>query len=116
MAVITSREFHEASGVADWRATAAGAAAYFDTRDFNAGAAFVAEIAKLADAANHHPDVDLRYRGVTVRVVTHSAGGLTQKDVELARQISGAADRLGIASDPSRLPPPTDPTTGGSPD
>jgi pterin-4a-carbinolamine dehydratase len=57
----------------------------------------VVEVGALADAADHHPDVDLRYPSVTVRLTTHDAGGLTAKDVALARRIDAAARHQGIA-------------------
>lgn len=103
MDTITAEQFSAESGVDDWRASAGGAAAYFATRNFAAGASLVAAIADLAEAANHHPDIELKYRGVTVHVITHSAGGLTRKDVELARGISAAARDLGIDADLSHL-------------
>ncbi len=48
---------------------------------------FVNAVAHLAELANHHPDIDIRYTNVTVSLVTHDQGGLTAKDVSLARQI-----------------------------
>jgi 4a-hydroxytetrahydrobiopterin dehydratase len=60
-------------------------------------------IGRLADAANHHPDVDLRYRGVTVRLVSHDVEGLSERDVELARQISAAARELDVPADPAAV-------------
>ena len=41
----------------------------------------------LAEGAGHHPDIDIRYNAVTLALTTHSAGGLTAKDFELARAI-----------------------------
>ena len=49
---------------------------------------------------NHHPDVDLRYPRVTVRLSTHEVDGLSERDVSLAREISAAAAELGIGADP----------------
>ena len=46
--------------------------------------AFVDRLAELAEAENHHPDIDIRYRRVTVRWTTHSEGGITDRDRELA--------------------------------
>ena len=46
--------------------------------------AFVDRLAELAEAENHHPDIDIRYRRVRVRWTTHSAGGITDRDRELA--------------------------------
>jgi len=48
---------------------------------------FVNSVAALAEAADHHPDIDIRWDTVTLRLSTHSEGGLTQKDVDLARAI-----------------------------
>lgn len=47
----------------------------------------VDKVAIDAESANHHPDIDIRWRTLTFRLSTHSAGGLTQRDVELAHQI-----------------------------
>jgi 4a-hydroxytetrahydrobiopterin dehydratase len=47
---------------------------------------FVNRIAELAEAADHHPDITINYRKVTLALSTHSAGGLTQKDFDLAKQ------------------------------
>lgn len=47
----------------------------------------VNRVAELAEAAGHHPDIDIRWRTVTFRLTTHSAGGLTAKDFDLAAQI-----------------------------
>jgi 4a-hydroxytetrahydrobiopterin dehydratase len=51
---------------------------------FPAAVAFVGRLAELAERENHHPDIDIRYRRVTVRWSTHSAGGVTDRDRELA--------------------------------
>jgi len=80
-----------------------GAYAHFRTGSFAAGVALVDAIGRLADAANHHPDVDLRYRGVTVRLVSHDVEGLSERDVELARQISAAARELDVPADPAAV-------------
>ena len=57
---------------------------------FLAGIELVSRVAEAAEAANHHPDIDIRWRKVTFVLSTHSAGGLTAQDVALAREI----DRL----------------------
>lgn len=100
---ITARQFHEAAGVDDWRVLFAGASAHFRTGSFATGVKLVDAIGALADAANHHPDVDLRYPGVTVRLTTHEVDGLSERDVELARQISAAARELDVPADPTAL-------------
>jgi 4a-hydroxytetrahydrobiopterin dehydratase len=57
----------------------------------------------LAAAADHHPDIDLRPEGVTVRLFSGTWEQLSQRDVELARQISGAARELDVEADPGRV-------------
>ncbi len=79
------------------------ACAHFRTGSFAKGVALVDTIGELADAANHHPDVDLRYSTVTVRLSSHDVGGLRQRDVELARQVSAAARELEVPADPSAV-------------
>ena len=56
----------------------------FELESFPAAIAFVDRLAEVAEAENHHPDIDIRYRRVRVRWSTHSAGGVTDKDRELA--------------------------------
>ncbi|MCF4121821.1 4a-hydroxytetrahydrobiopterin dehydratase [Antribacter sp. KLBMP9083] len=97
---ITPGQFHAADGVEDWRVLLQTACARFATGSFVAGAELVDAITELAEAANHHPDVDLRYPHVTVRLTTHDVGGLSQRDIDLARQISDAARELEIRADP----------------
>ena len=57
--------------------------------DFNGAMGFVTRIALAAEVADHHPDIDVRYRRVTLVLSTHSAGGLTGKDFALARRVDG---------------------------
>jgi 4a-hydroxytetrahydrobiopterin dehydratase len=102
---ITAQQFHEAAGIADWRVLlfVDGACSHFKTGTFAKGLALVNAIGKLAEAANHHPDIDLRYTGVAVRLRSHDVDGLSQRDVDLARQISAAARELGVAADPTAV-------------
>ena len=51
---------------------------------FPAAVAFVDRLAEVAEAENHHPDIDIRYKRVRVRWTTHSAGGITERDRKLA--------------------------------
>jgi 4a-hydroxytetrahydrobiopterin dehydratase len=51
---------------------------------FPEAVAFVSRVAELAEKANHHPDITISYRKVTLRWTTHSAGGITDRDYELA--------------------------------
>jgi len=96
---ITPRQFHEAGGVEDWRVLFGGACAHFRTGSFAAGVALVYKIGRLADAGRHHPAVDLRDDGVTVRLRTHDSDGLSERDVALARRISAAARELDAPAD-----------------
>jgi 4a-hydroxytetrahydrobiopterin dehydratase len=59
----------------------------FTFRNFREAMGFVVQVALLAERADHHPDIDIRYKQVTLRLSTHSAGGLTEKDFDLAQQI-----------------------------
>lgn len=63
----------------------------FELPSFAEAIAFVNRLAELADEENHHPDIDIRYRKVTVRWTTHDAGGITDRDRELAERTSGLA-------------------------
>ena len=58
---------------------------------FADGIRFVDRVAAAADAQDHHPDIDIRYTRITMTLSTHSAGGLTGKDFELAAKIDAAA-------------------------
>src|SRR4029453_17660273 len=101
---ITPHQFHEAAGIEDWRVLTNVAHAHFRTGSFTAGVALVDAIGRLADAANHHPDVDLRSDGVTVRLTTTTHDyyfWLSERDVEPARQISAAPPGPGAPPDPT---------------
>lgn len=103
--MITPREFHETAGLQDWRVLGEGACAYFRTGSFAAGARLVHAIGALTDLEDHHPDVDVRYGGVTVRLITITSDyyGLSKRDVELAREISAVARDLDIPADPAAV-------------
>ncbi|HVC15031.1 MAG TPA: 4a-hydroxytetrahydrobiopterin dehydratase [Acidimicrobiales bacterium] len=58
-----------------------------DCGDFAGALAFVNRVGALAEEADHHPDVDIRWRTVTLHLSTHSAGGVTRRDLELAARI-----------------------------
>jgi len=59
----------------------------FAFADFRAAMSFVSRVADAAEAADHHPDIDIRYSKVTLALVTHDAGGLTARDTALAAQV-----------------------------
>lgn len=93
---ISPEQFQAADGVGDWHALPTGASARFATGTFARGVQLVDAIAVLAEQANHHPDVDLRYPSVTVTLFTHDIDALSDLDLELAQKVSAAARRLGI--------------------
>ena len=102
---ISPKQFHESEGVEDWRVIGDGACAYFRTGSFVASARLVQAISQLPGVEDHKPDVDLRHDGVTVRLITYTDDyyGVSQRDVEMAREISAAARRLGLSADPSAV-------------
>jgi len=63
----------------------------FELATFPAAIEFVVALADRAEAANHHPDIDIRWRRVRVALTTHDDGGLSEKDVALAGEIEGLA-------------------------
>jgi 4a-hydroxytetrahydrobiopterin dehydratase len=91
----------EAAGLADWRQLFEALHTRFLTGGFDTGLELVNRIGALADAADHHPDVDLRYPHVNVTLLSHDVFGVTSRDVALARQISEAAADLEVSADPS---------------
>lgn len=91
----------EAAGLSDWRQLFETLRTRFATGDFATGLTLVNRIAALAEAANHHPDVDLRYPHVNVSLSSHDVFGVTSRDLDLARQISAAAADLGVRADPT---------------
>jgi 4a-hydroxytetrahydrobiopterin dehydratase len=102
---LSPKQFRESEGVDDWRVLGDGASAYFRTGSFAAGARLVQAISELPGVDDHHPDVDLRHDGVTVRLITTADDyyGMTSRDVEQARQISAVARGLGLTADPSAV-------------
>lgn len=67
----------------------------FQFRSFLTGIDFVAGVAKAAETADHHPDIDIRYTKIVCTLSTHSAGGITQKDLDMARQIDRVQEKIG---------------------
>jgi 4a-hydroxytetrahydrobiopterin dehydratase len=63
----------------------------FRFADFRASMAFVNRVAELAEAADHHPDISIKYNRVKLTLSTHSEGGVTEKDFALAAQVDSAA-------------------------
>lgn len=100
---IPRSEFAATFALPDWRILLHSIEAWFVAPSFAEGAAFITSVADAADAADHHPDVELRYPGrVHVRLSSHDVGGLSQRDARLAATISEIAATAGMASEPRR--------------
>ena len=74
-----------------WEEQDAALVREFELPSFPAAIEFVDRLAELAESEDHHPDIDIRYRRVTVRWTTHSAGGITEKDREMAERTAALA-------------------------
>jgi 4a-hydroxytetrahydrobiopterin dehydratase len=61
---------------------------FWTFRDFVEAMAFVNRVAELAEKANHHPDIDIRYNRVKLGLVSHDVGGITARDASMARELS----------------------------
>lgn len=99
---LSATEVREAD-LADWRQVLGRIKARFRTKDFATGLALVDRIGEAAEAADHHPDVTLTYTDVVVTLVSHDVGGLTSRDIDLAREISAVAADLDVQADVSGL-------------
>ena len=88
MALLTETEIERRlAKLHDWQRDGQRIRRTFELASFPSAIAFVNRVAGLAEEADHHPDIDIRYRRVTLTLSTHSAGGLTAKDTELAGKI-----------------------------
>ena len=92
---VTAAEFAALPSLDDWRYVLGAIHGHFRAPSFGAAAALVAVIGAAADAADHHPDVELRYPGIVrVRLSTHAVHGLSNEDIEFAHRVS----QLAVAS------------------
>jgi 4a-hydroxytetrahydrobiopterin dehydratase len=74
--------------MSDWQEQDGALVREFELASFPEAIEFVDRLAELAEGENHHPDIDIRYRRVTVRWTTHSEGGITERDREMAERTS----------------------------
>jgi 4a-hydroxytetrahydrobiopterin dehydratase len=102
MEKLTSQQILDA-GLDDWRKLAQALHARFRTGDFVSGLKFVTAVTEAAEAANHHPDVTLTYPFVDLKLISHDVGQLSERDLDLARQISGIAREQGVDAEPTSL-------------
>jgi 4a-hydroxytetrahydrobiopterin dehydratase len=77
----------------DWTLEDESISRTFVLRDFKESMAFVTQVALASEVADHHPDIDIRWNKVTVVLSTHSAGGLTDKDIALAAEFDSLYSR-----------------------
>ncbi len=75
--------------LSDWKIQGKEITKQFQFADFVHAMGFVNSVALVAERANHHPDIDVRWNKVTLTLSTHSAGGLTEQDFSLATTIDG---------------------------
>jgi 4a-hydroxytetrahydrobiopterin dehydratase len=90
MAVLSDDEVDAAAATLDgWNRTDGALRRSVTFGSFLDGVEGVRRVAEAAERADHHPDIDIRWRTVTFTLATHSEGGITEKDVQLAREIDG---------------------------
>ena len=88
MALLTETQIRERLGrLPRWERRGNEIRRTWSFADFESSMAFVNKVATLAQAADHHPDIDIRYSKVTLALSTHDAGGLTERDFDLAEAI-----------------------------
>ena len=90
MPVLSEPEIQQAlSQLPNWRLEGGEFVRDFSFGDFREAMSFVNSVAALAERAGHHPDIDIRYNKVKATLSSHDAGGITDRDVKLAIEISG---------------------------
>ena len=92
MAVLAESELQsQVAGMQGWEVRDGALEKSYDRGDFDGSMAFVNRVAEAANAADHHPDISISWNTVTLRWVNHSAGGITEKDVEMAEKSDSLA-------------------------
>lgn len=99
---LTGRQVADA-GLDDWAFLGSHLATRLRTGDFATGLALVDEVGAAAEEANHHPDLDLRYGHLDVRLTSHDSGGVTDRDVRMARRVGELAARRDVRADPAAV-------------
>ena len=92
MQLIADSELDQAVAGLSWNLDQGVLVKVVKLADFASALAYVNDVGRLAETAQHHPDIDIRWNTVTLRQSTHSLGGITQADLELARSIDGLGD------------------------
>jgi 4a-hydroxytetrahydrobiopterin dehydratase len=91
------------AGLADWSLLQGGLHTRLLTKDFATGLRLVSRIGAAAEAADHHPDLDLRYGHLDIRLLSHDVQAVTERDVRLARTISDLAAAEGVVATPRAM-------------
>lgn len=99
---LTVAQVHDA-GLDDWRLILRALHARFETNDYPKGLRLVQAIGEAAEEMNHHPDLDLRWGHLDVRLSSHDVGGVTDRDLRLARRISELAAEAGATPRPQQV-------------
>jgi 4a-hydroxytetrahydrobiopterin dehydratase len=85
--VLNLEEINE--GLSGWKIENDKIERIFELKDFKAAIEFVNKVAMEAESANHHPEIEINFDKVEIELTTHSEGGVTEKDIELAKKIEG---------------------------
>jgi 4a-hydroxytetrahydrobiopterin dehydratase len=93
----------ELGALPGWSRKAGAIVKTYQFRSFPEGISFVDRVAQIAESAGHHPDIDIRYTKITCLLSTHDSGGITQKDLDLAKAIESTEQ----SSAPSDSAPPS---------
>ncbi|HQE32178.1 MAG TPA: 4a-hydroxytetrahydrobiopterin dehydratase [Propionibacteriaceae bacterium] len=91
------------AAVPRWRVLLGRLEVAYSFPSFPEAIGFVTEVAELAEAQQHHPEIDIRYSTVFLATSSHDVGGLTRRDVRLANAISDLAERFGATAQPHKL-------------
>ena len=92
MPLLTDVEVRQSLGkLKGWQQNGKAVQRIFEFADFKAAMEFVNKVADAAEHAQHHPDIDIRYNKVTMALVSHDAGGVTEKDMRMAEKINQIA-------------------------
>jgi 4a-hydroxytetrahydrobiopterin dehydratase len=90
MAVYSAEEIEKnLVEVPEWKLEAGAITRRFEFGDFGEAMSFVNSVARVAERAGHHPDIDIRYNKVTLALSSHDAGGITESDFAVAKAIGG---------------------------
>jgi 4a-hydroxytetrahydrobiopterin dehydratase len=90
VAVLDPTQINQAlSDLPGWKMAGKAIERHYEFKDFAAAMKFVNRVADLAEASDHHPDIDIRYNKVVLGLISHDSGGVTSRDVKMAHKING---------------------------